>query len=123
MAHLPITGGLTPNNVIKSLSKLSPKSSTKSYTSVTLLTCHKACAEKVGLQMNNIWLEARQDGLMFFWIMLGLAVLVMIVWKIKDQAFERGYWVGRSAGWKASIEHNQKIEKLRSRAVFDYDKN
>jgi hypothetical protein len=55
--------------------------------------------------------------------MLGLAVLVMIVWKIKDQAFERGYWVGRSAGWKASIEHNQKIEKLRSRAVFDYDKH
>ncbi len=73
--------------------------------------------------MNNIWLEARQDGLIFFWIMLGLAVLVLIVWKIQEHAFNRGYWSGRSAGWRASIEHNQKIEKLRSRAVFDYDKH
>jgi hypothetical protein len=73
--------------------------------------------------MNNIWLEARQDGLIFFMIMLGLAVLVLAYWKIQSRAFDRGYWVGRSAGWKASIEHNQKIEKLRSRAVFDYDKN
>jgi hypothetical protein len=72
--------------------------------------------------MNNIWLEARQDGLIFFMIMLGLAVLVLAYWKIQSRAFDRGYWVGRSAGWKASIEHNQKIEKLRSRAVFDYDK-
>ena len=73
--------------------------------------------------MNNIWLEARQDGLIFFWIMLILGVLVLAYYKIQSRAFERGYWVGRSAGWKASIEHNQKIEKLRSRAVFDYDKN
>jgi hypothetical protein len=73
--------------------------------------------------MNNIWLEARQDGLIFFTIMLGLAILVLAYWKIQSRAFDRGYWVGRSAGWKASIEHNQKIEKLRSRAVFDYDKN
>ena len=73
--------------------------------------------------MNNIWLEARQDGLIFFMIMLGLAMLVLAYWKIQSRAFDRGYWVGRSAGWKASIEHNQKIEKLRSRAVFDYDKN
>jgi hypothetical protein len=73
--------------------------------------------------MNNIWLEARQDGLIFFTIMLGLAMLVLVYWKLQSRAFERGYWVGRSAGWKASIEHNQKIEKLRSRAVFDYDKN
>jgi hypothetical protein len=73
--------------------------------------------------MNNIWLEARQDGLIFFTIMLGLAMLVLVYWKLQSRAFDRGYWVGRSAGWKASIEHNQKIEKLRSRAVFDYDKN
>ena len=73
--------------------------------------------------MNNIWLEARQDGLIFFMIMLSLAVLVLAYWKIQSRAFDRGYWVGRSAGWKASIEHNQKIEKLRSRAVFDYDKH
>jgi hypothetical protein len=49
--------------------------------------------------------------------------LVLAYWKIQSRAFDRGYWVGRSAGWKASIEHNQKIEKLRSRAVFDYDKH
>jgi hypothetical protein len=73
--------------------------------------------------MNNIWLEARQDGLIFFWIMLGLGILVLAYYKLQSRAFERGYWVGRSAGWKASIEHNQKIEKLRSRAVFDYDKH
>jgi hypothetical protein len=73
--------------------------------------------------MNNIWLEARQDGLIFFTIMLGLALLVLVYWKLQSRAFDRGYWVGRSAGWKASIEHNQKIEKLRSRAVFDYDKH
>jgi hypothetical protein len=71
----------------------------------------------------NIWLEARQDAFIFFWAAMGLAILVLAYWKIQSRAFDRGYWVGRSAGWKASIEHNQKIEKLRSRAVFDYDKH
>jgi hypothetical protein len=71
----------------------------------------------------NIWLEARQDAFIFFWAAMGLAILVLAYWKIQSKAFDRGYWVGRSAGWKASIEHNQKIEKLRSRAVFDYDKH
>jgi hypothetical protein len=40
-----------------------------------------------------------------------------------DKHYQNGYWAGRSAGWKASIEHQQKIRAMKSRAVFDYDKN
>jgi hypothetical protein len=73
--------------------------------------------------MNNIWLEARQDGLLFFWIMIGLAILVMIVWKIQDKAYSRGYWSGRNDGWRASLDHQERIRKMKSDQVFDYDKN
>jgi hypothetical protein len=40
-----------------------------------------------------------------------------------DKHYQNGYWAGRSAGWKASIEHQQKLRALKSRAVFDYDKS
>ena len=42
---------------------------------------------------------------------------------IHDRGYQAGYWSGRSAGWKASIEHNRKLERMKSRAVFDYDKH
>ena len=54
--------------------------------------------------------------------LIGLG-LYFVYEHIKDESYQNGYWAGRTAGWKASIEHNQNIEKLRSRAVFDYDKN
>jgi uncharacterized membrane-anchored protein len=60
-------------------------------------------------------------------LLIGGLVASMSVWAfyayVYNKGFQVGYWSGRSAGWKASIEHNQKIEKLKSRAVFDYDKH
>ena len=34
-----------------------------------------------------------------------------------------GYWSGRAAGWRAANEHYEKVRKLKSQSVFDYDKN
>lgn len=60
-------------------------------------------------------------------LLIGGLVASMSVWAfyayVYNKGFQVGYWSGRSAGWKASIEHNQKIEKLKQRAVFDYDKH
>jgi hypothetical protein len=39
-----------------------------------------------------------------------------------NQAFNRGYWSGRSAGWRAANEHYEKVRKLKYESVFDYDK-
>ena len=54
--------------------------------------------------------------------MLGIIIGYGIVTKIMDQAFDRGYWSGRSAGWRAANEHYEKVRKLKSQSVFDYDK-
>ena len=52
---------------------------------------------------------------------IGLA-LYFLYEHIKDEAYDNGYWAGRTAGWKASNEHQQKIRAMKSRAVFDYEK-
>ena len=54
--------------------------------------------------------------------LLGLITGWWAVTKIMDQAFDRGYWSGRSAGWRAANEHYEKVRKLKSQSVFDYDK-
>jgi hypothetical protein len=62
-----------------------------------------------------------------FYIFLGSFFGVMIGWAIfeyiRNQAYQAGYWAGRSSGWKASLEHQQKLQRMKSRAVFDYEKN
>ncbi len=61
-----------------------------------------------------------------YWMILsgfvGMVIYFIDEWRMEKQ-YEKGYWVGRSAGWKASNEHQENIRKLKSRAVFDYDKN
>jgi hypothetical protein len=58
---------------------------------------------------------------MWLWLyaMLGLVTGWWAVTKIMDQAFDRGYWVGRSAGWQS---HRRLTNmKAKSDEVFDYD--
>lgn len=50
-----------------------------------------------------------------------LIVLGFMVWK--ENFYERAYWSGRNEGWKASLDHQSKLQSLKSRAVFDYEKD
>jgi hypothetical protein len=61
---------------------------------------------------------------LWIWLycMLGIVIGYGIYLKIKDKAFDQGYWSGRSAGWRAANEHYEKVRKLKSQSVFDYDK-
>ena len=62
---------------------------------------------------------------LWIWLycMLGIIIGYGIVTKMISQAFDRGYWSGRSAGWRAANEHYEKVRKLKYESVFDYDKN
>jgi hypothetical protein len=55
---------------------------------------------------------------MFVALALGL-----IYEALKEHYYEQGFWAGRSSGWKASLEHQQKLQRMKSRAVFDYEQN
>lgn len=55
--------------------------------------------------------------------MFAALTLAMIYEAIKEHHYEAGFWAGRSSGWKASLEHQQKLQRMKSRAVFDYEKN
>ena len=59
---------------------------------------------------------------LWLYAMLGLVTGWWAITMIMDQAFDRGYWSGRSAGWRAANEHYEKVRKLKSQSVFDYDK-
>ena len=59
------------------------------------------------------------------WIVLYSILSYLIGWyaitKIMDQAWNRGYWVGRAQGWQS---HRRLTDmKLKSDEVFDYDKH
>ena len=53
---------------------------------------------------------------------LGYLIGWYVITKIMNQSFNRGYWSGRSAGWRAANEHYEKVRKLKYESVFDYDK-
>ena len=53
---------------------------------------------------------------------LGYLIGWWVITKIMSQAFDRGFWSGRAAGWRAANEHYEKVRKLKSQSVFDYDK-
>ena len=58
---------------------------------------------------------------MWLWLyaMLGLITGWWAVTKIMDQSWDRGYWVGRAAGWQS---HRRLTNmKAKSDEVFDYD--
>ena len=56
---------------------------------------------------------------LWLYAMLGLVTGWWAITKIMDQAWDRGYWVGRSAGWQS---HRRLTNiKVKSDEVFDYD--
>ena len=116
MDHLPITGAHTH----KSLSIRYQKSHSNPSNVLDLghtLCIHKSCGcINVGSDMietTAIWL--------WLYAMLGLITGWWAVTKIMDQAFDRGYWVGRASGWQS---HRRLTNmKAKSDEVFDYDKH
>ena len=58
----------------------------------------------------------------WLYCMLGIVIGCWAITIIIDKAFNRGYWSGRSAGWRAANEHYEKVRKLKYESVFDYDK-
>ena len=34
----------------------------------------------------------------------------LICMALKEHYYEQGFWAGRSSGWKASLEHQQKLQ-------------
>jgi len=65
----------------------------------------------------------REAGFMWFYIMLGIGTMGWIISRIKENAYQAGFWSGRSSGWKSCIEHQAKIKEMKLDQVFDYDKN
>jgi hypothetical protein len=60
------------------------------------------------------------------WTVAGMFVALasaLIYEALKEHYYEQGFWAGRSSGWKASLEHQQKLQRMKSRAVFDYEQN
>jgi hypothetical protein len=55
----------------------------------------------------------------WLYCMLGIVIGWAAVTKIMDQAFDRGYWVGRSAGWQS----HRRLTNIQAKSdeVFDYD--
>ena len=66
--------------------------------------------------------DRNNNPLVWLYAMLGLVIGWWAITKIMDQAFDRGFWSGRAAGWRAANEHYEKVRKLKSQSVFDYDK-
>ena len=59
------------------------------------------------------------------WLVIYSILGYLIGWyaitKIMDQAWNRGYWVGRAQGWQS---HRRLTNaKVKSDEVFDYDKH
>jgi len=59
------------------------------------------------------------------WLVIYSILGYLIGWyaitKIMDQAFNRGYWMGRAHGWQS---HRRLTDaKVKSDEVFDYDKH
>jgi len=67
------------------------------------------------IETTTLWL--------WLYAMLGLVIGWWAITKIMEQAFDRGFWSGRAAGWRAANEHYEKVRKLKSQSIFDYDNN
>jgi hypothetical protein len=44
---------------------------------------------------------------------LGYLIGWYVITKIMAQSFDRGFWSGRAAGWRAANEHYEKVRKLK----------
>ncbi len=52
-----------------------------------------------------------------------MAVTWWLIKHTNNEHYESGYWTGRNEGWRASLEHQERVRKMKSDQVFDYDKN
>lgn len=68
-------------------------------------------------------MSLRDAGLWTIGLTMGIVCLIALFELWKDNYYHRAYWSGRSDGWRASLEHQQKLERMKNRAVFDYEKN
>lgn len=69
-----------------------------------------------GLQMYE---DLKQFGYVYLYTLMGLSVVWWVLYKIKESAFQAGYWKGRQAGWDS---HRRMTNiKKKSDEVFDYD--
>ena len=59
------------------------------------------------------------------WLLIAgsMAVVWWLIKHTNNEQYEKGYWTGRNDGWRASLEHQERIRKMKSDQVFDYDKN
>jgi len=69
------------------------------------------------------WMELREVAFIMFYALIGMCLLYWVYDKIKTIYYEKGYWAGRNEGWRASIEHQERIRRMRNDEVFDYEKN
>jgi len=78
-------------------------------------------AQIVCVYVGSDMIETTAPWLVIYSI-LGYLIGWYVITKIMAQSFDRGFWSGRSAGWRAANEHYEKVRKLKSQSVFDYDK-
>lgn len=63
--------------------------------------------------------DLKQFGYVYLYTLMGLSVVWWVLYKIKESAFQAGYWKGRQAGWDS---HRRMTNiKKKSDEVFDYD--
>ena len=67
--------------------------------------------------------DMRDMGYVFFITLLGTITIWWFYVLITQKYYDKGYWSGRNDGWRASLEHQERIRKMKSDQVFDYDKN
>ena len=73
------------------------------------------CSKIIGAIMT-----IKDDMMQLAWIYLGTGIAAYIIWIIRDNAFQSGYWKGRKQGWDM---HRRMINTQRTTdEVFDYDK-
>lgn len=63
--------------------------------------------------------DLKQFGYVYLYTLMGLSGVWWVLYKIKESAFQAGYWKGRQAGWDS---HRRMTNiKKKSDEVFDYD--
>jgi hypothetical protein len=63
----------------------------------------------------------RADALVWAWYCLAAGVLLLVIYQIRESAFNSGYWKGRAIGWESHRRLTNTIKQ--SDEVFDYEKN
>ena len=59
------------------------------------------------------------------WLLIAgsMAVTWWLIKHTNNEQWDNGYWAGRNEGWRASLEHQERVRKMKAEQVFDYDKN